>query len=341
MKNYPRSFIHDLRRPLPFCLALGVLLAASVFANTVIGAVALSPGEILAVLTGASQSDSAIGIVLHFRLPRCLAAILAGAALAVSGAIIQTVLANPLAAPNIIGVNSGAGLLVALSCALFPAAAWLNPLTAFLGAFAGVMLVVAISERAGASRISLVLSGVAISNMFAAGIDAIITLVPESLNGYSDFRIGGLNGVSMSRILPAAAIILPCLLLALTLSSQLDVLALGNDTARSLGLPVKGLRTLLLMIAAALAGAAVSFCGLLGFVGLIVPHMVRRAMGENSLSLLAGSALGGALLLSVCDLAARTLFSPHELPVGIVLSFVGGPFFICLLFRQKGGRSRG
>ena len=128
---------------------------------------------------------------------------------------------------------------------------------------------------------------------------------------------------------------------ALTLSSHLDVLALGSDTAQSLGLPVRRLRTLLLLLAAALAGAAVSFCGLLGFVGLIVPHIIRRIIGENSLPLLVGSALGGAVLLSVCDLLARVLFAPYELPVGIVMSFVGGPFFIWLLFRQKGGRRRG
>ena len=341
MKTLPTSFTHNLRKPVPFCLFLACLLVLSAFANICFGAVEVSPLEIFQVLTGRSQSNSAIGIILHFRLPRCCAGLLGGAALAVSGAIIQSVLANPLAAPIIIGVNSGAGLLVALTCALFPAAGWLSPLAAFLGAFLGVMLVVGISERTGASRISLVLAGVAISNIFSAGIDAIVTMVPEALTGYSDFRIGGLKGVTMGRIAPAAVLILIALLLALTLSSHLDVLALGSDTAQSLGLPVRRLRTLLLLLAAALAGAAVSFCGLLGFVGLIVPHIIRRIIGENSLPLLVGSALGGAVLLSVCDLLARVLFAPYELPVGIVMSFVGGPFFIWLLFRQKGGRRRG
>ena len=143
----------------------------------------------------------------------------------------------------------------------------------------------------------------------------------------------------MRQLGPACAIILPAMLLALSLSGQLDVLALGSETAQSLGLPVRRVRMLLLMLAAALAGAAVSFCGLLGFVGLIVPHIMRRLIGENSLPLLLSSALGGAVLLSVCDLLARTLFSPYVLPVGIVMSFVGGPFFIWLLFRQRGGRT--
>ena len=173
-----------------------------------------------------------------------------------SGAIIQSVLANPLAAPNIIGVNAGAGLAVALSCALVPSAVWMTPLAAFLGAFAGVMLVLGISERTGASRISLILAGVAISNIFSAGIDAIITLAPDALTGYSDFRIGGLSGVTMRQLGPACAIILPAMLLALSLSGQLDVLALGSETAQSLGLPVRRVRMLLLMQAPPSASAA-------------------------------------------------------------------------------------
>lgn len=341
MKSWQTSFIHKLRRPVPFCLFLAAWMLIAAFASICLGAVWVSPLEILRVLAGVSESTGSASIILYFRLPRCFGSLLAGAALAVSGTIIQSVLANPLAAPNIIGVNAGAGFLVALSCALFPSAVWLNSVTAFAGAFLGVMLVVGISERTGASKISLVLAGVAISNMFSAGIDAIVTLVPESLNGYSDFRIGGLSGISMSRLFPAAVIIAIGMVLALTLSNQLDVLTLGSETAYSLGLPVRKTRMLLLLIAAALAGAAVSFCGLLGFVGLIVPHIMRRLVGENSLPLLISSALGGAVLLSVCDLLARILFSPYELPVGVVMSFVGGPFFIWLLFRQRGGRIHG
>ena len=180
------------------------------------------------------------------------------------------------------------------------------------------------------------LAGVAISGIFSAGIDAVVTLVPDALTGYSDFRIGGLANLSLAKIAPSAWVILFCLLAALLLSNEMDVLALGSDTARSLGLPVRRVRLILLALAAALAGAAVSFAGLLGFVGLIVPHMVRRLVGGEGRSLLPGCALGGAALLTLCDIAARTLFAPYELPVGIVLSLAGGPFFLWLLFRKKG-----
>ena len=230
-----------------------------------------------------------------------------------------------------------AGLGVALCCAVLPTAAAAVPFAAFLGAFAGVMLVLLISEKAGASRMTLVLAGVAISGMFGAGIDAVLTVFPDSLIGYSDFRIGGLANLSMGKVAPAAWVILLCLGAALALANEMDVLALGADTARSLGLRVRGVRVALLALAAALAGAAVSFAGLLGFVGLVAPHMVRRLVGGESRRLLAGCALGGAALLTVCDVAARTLFAPYELPVGVVLSLAGGPFFLWLLFRKGRG----
>ena len=186
---------------------------------------------------------------------------------------------------------------------------------------------------------TLVLAGVAVSAVFSAGIDAVVTFVPEALNGVSDFRIGGFAGVTMVRLAPAAMVIAVAMIGIFAMSIQMDVLALGSDTAKSLGLNVRLTRLVLLIFAAALAGATVSFGGLLGFVGLIVPHGVRRIFGEESLPLLAGSALGGGFFVTVCDLVARTIFSPFELPVGVVLSVAGAPFFLWLLFRQRGGKA--
>lgn len=308
-------------------------LAAAVL-SLCLGAVTVSPGELAAVVFGGQRTGTAAQILLYVRIPRTLGSLLAGAALACSGAIIQTVLANPLAAPNIIGVNSGAGVGAALCCALFPTAAAALPFASFAGAFAGVMLVLLIAERAGASRITLVLAGVAISGMFSACIDAVLTVYPDALIGYSDFRIGGMANLTVQRIAPAGWMIVFCLAAAFVFSNEMDVLALGSDTAQSLGLPVRRVRVLLLMIAAALAGAAVSFAGLLGFVGLIAPHMARRLVGSEGRFLLPACAFGGAALLTVCDILARVLFAPYELPVGIVLSLAGGPFFLWLLFRR-------
>lgn len=324
-------------RALPLgALALAALLAAAL--SLCLGAVPVSLPELWAVAAG-QRGTTAAGILLYVRVPRTVGCLAAGAALACAGAIIQTVLGNPLAAPNIIGVNSGAGLGVALCCALLPAPFAAVPFAAFAGAFLGVMLVLLIAEKAGAARITLVLAGVAISGMFSAAIDTVVTFFPDALTAYSDFRIGGLANLTLERIAPACWGILFCLGAALLFSNELDLLALGPETAQSLGLPVRRTRVLLLAAAAALAGGAVSFTGLLGFVGLIVPHIVRRLVGGESRPLLLGCAFGGAALLTLADVAARTLFAPYELPVGIVLSLAGGPFFLWLLFRQRGGRT--
>ena len=315
------------------CTLLGLLGLTALMAvlSICVGAVWLTPGEVLSALVYGGESTAA-SIIWFARVPRTLGCLVCGAALAVSGAIIQSVLANPLAAPNIIGVNSGAGLMVALSCALAPSAAAATPLLAFLGALMGVLLVLFIARRTGAARITLVLAGVAVSSVFGACIDAVVTFVPHALNGYSDFRIGGLANLTMERVMPAAWMVGAGLLAAFLLAGEMDILMLGSVLIRTL------IAVVLLTAAAALAGAAVSVAGLLGFVGLIVPHVMRSLVGEESRPLLAACALGGAGLLTGCDLAARVLFLPYELPVGVVLSLGGGPFFIWLLLRQRGGR---
>lgn len=313
------------------------LLAAA--ASIVFGPVRLPVDTVFRVLTGADQSSTAARILLYSRLPRTLGCLLAGSALALSGAIIQTVLNNPLAAPNIIGVNSGAGFAVVLCCALFPRQIGFLPAAAFAGAFAGVLLVLLIGERTGASRLTLVLAGIAVSAIFSGAVDLVVTLVPDSLSGYTDFRIGGFASITMARVIPAAAGIIPAAVIAFVMAGAAEVLSMGEETAQSLGLRVRPLRVLLLAAAAALAGAAVTISGLLGFVGLIVPHAVRRITRGEILPLFLLSALGGAVFVTVADLAARTLFSPYELPVGILLSLCGGPFFLWLVLgaRKKRG----
>lgn len=313
-------------------LILACLVLLTALLNLCMGA------EKISLLEAFRSGTVSFSIFRYARLPRVCACLLTGAALAASGAIIQAVLSNALAAPSTIGVNAGAGLMVTVCCAAAPTAAALVPFAALAGAFLGVMLVLFIAERTGASKLTLVLAGVAVSSIFSAGIDAVVTFVPEALNGYSDFRIGGLSGMSMTKIAPAVWPIVLSFLAALSLHNELDVLMLGTEQAQSLGLPAKKLRLLMLALAAIMAGAAVSISGLIGFVGLIVPHIMRRLVGEDSGPLLIASALGGALLLGICDLLARLLFAPFELPVGVVMALAGGPFFIWLL--QRRGRIR-
>lgn len=336
MKSLQRSYTpgHETAVVLAMVLAAGIAAVLSLC----LGAVRLTPEELVRALLEGTQGVA--GRIFWFvRLPRTLAALLTGAALAVSGVVIQTVLHNPLAAPNIIGVNAGAGFAVALAAVFFPGSLGEIPWLSFLGAMGAAAVVLAISRLTGASKITLVLGGVMISSLFNAAIDALLTFQPDALTGYADFRVGSFRDITMARVgnvvLPLAVALAGILLAA----PALEILSLGDETAASLGLSVRPVRMVLLFLAAVLAGAAVSLAGIIGFVGLIVPHFIRRLTGEKLLPLLLASAFGGAAFVAFCDTAARTLFAPYELPVGVVLSFLGVPVFLWQLLRTR--RRRG
>lgn len=314
-----------------FCLAAAIL-------SLLLGAVRLSPVQLWQALLGGPNSTAGY-IFWYARLPRTAACLLSGAALAVSGAVIQAVLSNKLASPGIIGVNAGAGLAVTLCCALGFLSGWGIALSAFGGALISVLLVMFTAEKTGASRTTVILGGVAVNSFLNALSEALTTLIPDTGVLSGDFRVGGFSSVVPVRLWPAGILICVSLILILTLHNDLDVLALGEETARSLGMPVKKTRTLFLVLSAMLAGASVSFAGLLGFVGLIVPHALRSLVGSESRKLLPLCAIGGAGFVTACDLAARLLFIPYELPVGILMSVLGGPFFLWLLMKRKGGRT--
>ncbi len=281
------------------------------------------------------KSSPEYRIIFYIRLPRIIAAILAGSALSVSGVLIQAILNNAMAAPNIIGVNSGAGLAVSLVMALFPSMLLLVPVAAFSGALFACILIFIIAKKTGASRMTITLVGIAVSNIFTAMITTVKTLFPDSIYNLSSFSIGGLSGVNFLVLKYAAPIIVSCLIVAYIFAKDIDILCLGEDTAHSLGMNVNFIRFFMLIIAAALAGSAVSFAGLLGFVGLVIPHIMRRLIGNRHRVLIPASALCGAEFVLLCDLISRTLFKPYEVPVGIILAIWGGPFFIGLILIQR------
>ena len=313
------------------CGAAGVL-------SLTLGAAAYTLPELLEAVAAGTASTA--GRIFYFsRLPRTLGCLLAGAALSVSGCVVQKVLANPLASPGIIGINAGAGLGVTVCCALGAVSGWAVAGASFLGALGAAALVVFCARQTGASRTTVILSGVAVNALLNGLRDAVTALVPEVGAMSADFRVGGFSAVVHARLISAGVLILAALALVFTMHNELDVMTLGEETARGLGMNVKRVRTLLLTLSALLAGAAVSFAGLLGFVGLIVPHGVRRIAGSESRSLIVLSALFGAAFVTLADLAARLAFAPYELPVGIFLSVLGGPFFLWLLYRGRGGKS--
>ena len=274
-------------------------------------------------------------IFMQVRLPRVAAGLFCGAALAAAGLLTQTLLGNHLASPTLIGVNSGAGFAIALSGVLSLRRAFLPPV-AFFGAVLASMLIYLVSLRKGSRKNTLLLAGVAISGILSAGIDSLHSFFPSALPGYGGFMLGSFGSVGWDRFFPACVYIAAGLFAAGLLCAPLDVFALGDETAHSFGLPVNFVRGAAFLTSSALAGAAVSICGLLGFVGLMSPHLARAVFRTARHSvLLPASVFMGSVLVLLCDTLGRTLFSPYELPAGIALSLIGGPFFLFLLLRRK------
>ena len=314
-----------------------VLLLISIVLGVLLGATRLNLWDTLSGIIGGNTDTPDAKILIYVRLPRVLAALVSGMALAVSGAVIQGVLANRLASPSIIGVNAGAGLAVVLCSAFGLIGGWQLSLFSFVGAFASVLLVSIGAKRWGASGGTVILMGVALNSLLGAVSDTVTTFDPEVSVMSNDFKIGDFSSVTYARVIPAAALILIAVFVLLTFSNDLDVLTLGDENAKGLGLNTGVMRMLFLLLSALLAGAAVSVCGLLSFVGLLVPHAVRRMAVSESKHLIPLCALFGAGFVTLCDTLARVVFAPYELPVGIIMAFLGAPFFFFILIRGKGG----
>lgn len=312
------------------------LLVISILLGLLLGATKLSLSGLIS--GGADSADTKI--FWYVRFPRVAASLLCGAALAVSGAVIQSVLANRLASPSIIGVNSGAGLAVTLCSAFGVVGGWKLSFFSFIGALVSVTVVSMGAKKWGASRGTVILMGVALNSLFGAVSDTVVTFVPDVSIMSNDFRVGDFSSVTYAKLIPAAVMILAATALIFTLSSELDVLTLGDENAKGLGLNTSVMRVVFLILSALLAGAAVSIAGLLSFVGLIVPHIVRRIATNRSAHLLPLCALFGAGFVTLCDTLSRVIFAPYELPVGIIMAFIGTPLFIFILIKGKGGHSR-
>lgn len=335
MKFWQTSYTHKNKSKLIIIL-LAILLVVGLFLGIMCGSIFIEPKEIYNIFT--SDEITKTGRILYYvRFPRVIGAMVAGVGLSVAGVVIQTILNNPLAGPNIIGVNAGAGLAVALFSLIIPKALSFLPIFAFLGAFITMLFIYFLGEKTGSSKLTLVLAGVAINSFFNACTDFIHTLSDEAVLSSYMFKIGGLTGIQIPILKIATIVILIATIILMFFSNELEILSLGEQTAKTLGLPVRFYRFLFLMLASILAGASVSFAGLIGFIGIIVPHLARLLVGDQIPYLIPTSALLGALFMVLCDLISRVIAIPSEIPVGIVLSFIGAPFFIFLLLQKKRG----
>lgn len=279
-------------------------------------------------------TDPRSQIIWNIRMPRTIVGALVGINLSLSGAILQAIMRNPLADPHIIGISSGAGLAGVVIMILFPAMEYLITPVAFVGAMLAAVCIYILAWKNGIKPVRIILAGVAVSAFLSAGISGLMIFYSDRVHGALMWMVGGLA----ARSWPHVQIILPYavlgLVLALASAAYLNILQLGDEMARGLGVNVEVTRIILTAIAALLAASAVSVVGLLGFVGLVVPHAARLLIGSDYRFLLPASAFLGVAIVTLSDTFARVVFAPIELPVGIIMAFLGAPFFLFLLRRE-------
>lgn len=294
-------------------------------------------------LITSSLDQGSWNIWLHIRLPRVLLAVLIGGALAVSGAVMQGLFRNPLADPGLLGISTGAALCVAFAILIplpLPAILMMygHTFAAFIGSFAVCMLLYALSQRGHGNLTRLLLAGIAINALAGAAIGVVSYISDDQqLRQFSLWSMGSLGQAQWFTLAIAASLIIPAIIACLRLSRLLNLLQLGDEEAHYLGVNVESVKRRLLLLSALLIGTAVAMSGAIGFIGLVVPHLIRLQLGPDHRWLLPGSVLGGAGLLLVADTLARTIAAPAEIPVGLLTSLIGGPYFLWLILRQTGG----
>ncbi len=337
----------------PPLLGLGILLVCVGILALGGGAMVVAPGDVVGILLHAvgwgergTWEPTQEAVVLAIRLPRVVLGILVGGALASAGALMQGLFRNPLADPGLLGVSSGAAFGAALVIVL--GTAWAGPslaswppllsLAAFAGGLLATVVVHKLATRDGETRMSpLLLAGIAM-NALAGAATGLLTFLStdQQLRTLTFWTLGSLGGATWPQVLALSPLLFFPILASLSLAFPLNALLLGEAEARHLGIRVEKLKKGVVVLVALLVGTAVAVCGIIGFVGLVVPHLVRLWAGPDHRFLLPASALLGGTLLLGADLLARTMASPQEVPIGIVTSLLGTPFFLALLSRNEG-----
>lgn len=335
-----------------FFVLLIMLIAVSLL-SIGIGAVEISPLQVLAILAQKigislpfSFNEQQESVLLAIRLPRLILGLAVGSALAVSGAVLQSLFRNPLADPALIGVSSGAALAVSLVIVLGEGIAlsfvavgkpYFLPFAAFFGGLCATFFIYRIGKKkVGANISTMLLAGIAVNAFAMAGIGLMSFIGTDAqIRNITFWNLGSIGGATWNSLAVSAPLIFISVFLLLRLSRQFNVILLGENEARHLGINVERLKWQAICLVALAVGAAVSVAGAIGFVGLVVPHLLRLVVGADHRYLLKNSALLGANLILIADIAARTVVAPAELPIGIVTAFIGAPFFIWLLLKKN------
>jgi iron complex transport system permease protein len=333
-------------RPAVVFVALVALLVAALLLNAGIGAVRVAPLQVVAIVLkhlgirlDVAYTPQQDAVIWAIRVPRILLTVLVGAGLALAGAVLQGVFRNPLADAGLIGVSSGAalGAVAAILVGFSLFGAFALPAAAFCGGLLAALAVYRIARHEGRIEVvTLVLTGIAMNAILGAGVGLGTFLADDrQLRTIVFWSLGSVGGATWPGVQAAAPLIGLGLLVLPRYGRALNLLVLGEREARHLGVDTERTRFILIALAALVTGAAVAVAGIIGFVGLITPHILRLITGPDHRVLLPASALGGAVLLLVTDLAARTLAAPRELPLGVVTALLGGPFFLWLVLRTR------
>ena len=312
---------------------LGVLLAALVFASINIGSLQVSFGELMRGLF--VERIENVAAIYDLRFPRIVISLFAGAAVAVAGVLFQAVLKNPLADPGIIGISSGASFAAVLVTAFLPALYFFTPLFAFGGGVLAFFLVYSLSWKGGLSPLRIILTGVAVSAMFSGLSDALNSMTGGSSSGVASIVEGNITQKTWEDVQTLLSYVIVGLVLAVLFSKMCNLMTLEDKTARGLGVNVNRMRILISLVAVLLASISTAVAGAVSFLGLIVPHIGRILVGSDHRALVPFSMLAGAFTFLLADTIGRTVAAPYEVSASIIMSVIGGPFFIILLRRSK------
>jgi iron complex transport system permease protein len=306
----------------------------------------MGPTQIIGILLGKAGFTTGIdfsaqqqAVLWNIRLPRVLLGLVAGTALAVSGVALQAVFRNPMADPALLGISSGAttGVVLALVTGVSALGSWTQPAAAFLGALTASLWLHHFSKRQGRTDlVTLILSGVALQILLAAVVTLLISIARKpGLRDASFWTLGSLSGTLWANVALAAPVVISATFLLWRLAPQLNLFLLGETEARHLGVDTGATRLQAIILVSLVTGTVVAFCGSIAFVGLVIPHLLRMITGPDHRLLLPASALGGAALLTFGDVFARTIISPMEMPIGVLLTVIGGPLFFYLISRSR------
>lgn len=329
-------------------VALAILLVIVSIASLFVGATGISPFAVISALLAGEPVDAAARVViLDIRLPRLAMGVLVGAALAVAGVVMQGLFRNPLADPGIVGVSAGAGLgaimAIVLGGLLPPALGAalgyaLVPVAAFVGGGISVILLYTVATKNGQTSVAtMLLAGIALAALVGALSGVMVYLADDTqLRDLTFWGLGSLAGATWSKLIVAMPLMLLGIVGAPLLARSLDTLALGEVAARHMGIDIQRMKRIAVVIVAASVGAAVAVSGGIGFVGIVVPHLLRLLTGPAHGPLIINSALLGATILLLADMISRVIVSPAELPIGIIMALIGGPFFLWVLLKRRG-----